>query len=504
MNILTQTQGYVFLILFGIVMFTITWLFARWKRYKTKSGFLVAERKVNWLLGGSSIAASWIWAPALFVSVQMAFEKGLPGIFWFTLPNAIALALFAFLGPKIREKFSQGFTLPQWIKARLGSKRVHKVYLVPYVFYQIMAITVQLFAGGSLVSLLTGISLLKIMPLLLIIALAYALVSGLEASIVTDLLQLATIFVGGLIIIPWTVAKAGGMSMVAAGLGGVTGQFTNIFDPGIAFSFGIVTAIGLIAGAISDQQYWQRTFAIQKKSIRKSFLVGAALFAVVPIALSLLGFLGANSALGISLPAGVDASMIGVATVAQLLPAWATMLFVVVLLAGLSSTLDSGLVAFASLYATDMAKYKKDERNVLSKELRQEPLTEEENLLKKKIDIKVIRQARWAMVGVGIVGLIIALAVIYIPNFGLQHLWWVFNTIAACVLVPTILSLYWSKLTAKGVFWGILVSFIVGIPLFIYGNIVGSATLTVFATLFIIAVSAIFCYSFPRKRLIVA
>jgi len=500
MNILTSGQGYLFLLIFGLLMFIITWVFARWRKYKTKSGFLVAERKVNWLLGGSSIAASWIWAPALFVSVQMAFEQGLPGIFWFTFPNVIALAIFAFLGPKIREKFSEGFTLPQWIKYRLKSERVHKVYLFPYVFYQIMAITVQLFAGGSLVSLLTGISLLKIMPLLLIIALAYSLISGLEASIVTDFLQLATIFVGGIIIIPWTIGAAGGLSAVAGGLGGVTGQLTNIFDPGIAFSFGIVTAIGLIAGAISDQQYWQRTFAIDKKAIRKSFLIGAALFAVVPIALSLLGFLGANPALGIALPEGVDSSMIGVATVAQLLPAWATMIFVVVLLAGLSSTLDSGLVAFASLFAVDIVRYNSDEKKILNKEFRKEKLTEKEVLLKKRIDQKVIHKSRLAMIGVGIVGLLIALAVIYIPNFGLQHLWWVFNTIAACVLVPTILSLYWDKLSAKGVYYGVLTSFIVGVPLFIYGSIIGSTLITVFSSLFIIGISALFCLYF-RKRI---
>ncbi len=469
MELMTQTQGYLFLILFGIIMFTITWFFARWKQYNSKEGFLVAERKLNWFTGGSSIAASWIWAPALFISVQIAFEKGLPGVFWFTVPNVLALALFAFFGPKIREQFEEGFTLPQWIKFKLKSKKVHKVYLFPYIFYQIMAITVQLFAGGSLVSLLTGISLLKVMPILLLISLAYSLVSGLEASVITDVIQLATIFVGGLIIIPWTVSAAGGFTTVMQGLGGITGQFTNMFDPGIAFSFGIITSIGLIAGALSDQQYWQRTFAIKKKSVRKSFLFGAALFAIVPISLSLLGFIGAS--LKVTLPAGTDSSMIGIATVAQLLPGWATLLFVIALLAGLSSTLDSGLVAFASLFAIDIAK-----------------------------DKNVVTQSRLAMIGAGLVGLLIAFAVIYIPQFGLQHLWWVFNTIAACVLVPTILSLYWNRLSAKGVYLGVITSFVFGIPLFIYGNIIGSTILTVFASLFIIGVSTFFCLLFAKSK----
>ena len=80
---------------------------------------MVAERNVSWWLGATSIAASWIWAPALFVSVQVAYEKGLPGIFWFTFPNIIALLLFIFLAPKIREKLPYGYTLPQWIRYKL-------------------------------------------------------------------------------------------------------------------------------------------------------------------------------------------------------------------------------------------------------------------------------------------------------------------------------------------------------------------------------------------------
>ncbi len=156
MAFISQSTGYWLLIIYGIFMILITYFFARWRRYKTIQGFLVAERNVNWWLGATSIAASWVWAPALFVSVQFAYEKGLPGIFWFTFPNIIALALFMFLAPKIREKLPNGYTLPQWIKYKLKSEGVHKIYLFPYFFYQLMAVTVQLFAGGIFLRLITG------------------------------------------------------------------------------------------------------------------------------------------------------------------------------------------------------------------------------------------------------------------------------------------------------------------------------------------------------------
>lgn len=472
MPYISQGMGYIFLTLFGAAMLIITYIFARWKRYKSKEGFLVASRKIGWLNGGMSIAASWIWAPALFISVQIAYQQGLAGIFWFTAPNVLALALFAFFAPRIRKLLPEGYTLPQYIKERLGSGRVHKVYLVPYLFYQLMAVTVQLFAGGSLITLLTGIPLIIVMPLLAIIALAYTLISGLEASVITDFVQMAMILVIGAFILPLTWAAAGGAKAIVAGLGGLAG-ITNILDPGVAFGFGIVTSIGLISGALSDQQYWQRSFAIKEKELRKAFIFGAALFAIVPIGLSTLGFLAANPALGVALPEGVDVSMIGVQTVAGLLPTGALLLFVLMLLAGLSSTLDSGLSAASSLWVTDIVNVKSDK--------------------------DAVKASRIAMIGITLLGLGAALLVLYVPGFGLQPLWWVFNTIAACVMMPTLLSLYWKRLDERGVFYGVLAAFIVGIPLFVYGNVIGSSAWIVGASLFIIAVSTGCCVAMPKR-----
>ena len=497
---LTATQGYVLLVTYGAFMVIITYFFARWKRYRSIQGFLVAERNVSWWLGATSIAASWIWAPALFVSVQSAYQQGLPGIFWFTFPNIIALLLFIFLAPKIREKMPYGYTLPQWIKFRLQSEKVHKIYLFPYFFYQLMAVTVQLFAGGSLVSLLTGIPLINAMAIMAITVLVYAFISGLESSFVTDFVQFLMIVIGVVVVVPWAISTAGGWQVVTQGFGGVSGQFRSIFDPGVAFSFGIVTAIGLISGAISDQQYWQRAFAIKKENLVPSFAFGALMFSIVPIALSSLGFIAANKSLGITLPQGADVSMIGVATVSHFLPIAALSIFVIMLLSALYSTLDSGVVATSSLYVTDVVKYTDQERMILEKLDKGQNLTPQEETTSRALDDRGVKNSRKAMLWITIGGFLVALAANYIPGFGLKHLWWIFNTVAACVVVPTVLSLYWNRLDAKGVFWGVLIAFIIGIPLFIYGNVIDKPAWIVGASLFIILVSTVFCLIFSKPK----
>lgn len=469
---LQPSTGILLLLGFGIVMVVATLLFGRPRDRAAQDSFLVADRNVGWFLGGCSIAASWIWAPALFISSQIAYQKGLAGIFWFTAPNVAALAIFAWLAPKIRRNFPHGYTLPQYIRTRLESERVHKVYLFPFLFYQLMAVTVQLYAGGNFVTLLTGIPLLAVMPLMAATALAYTWISGLRASIVTDLIQMFLIFCIGALVIALTWHTVDGWSGVAPGLGGIE-NVASIFDPGVAFSFGIVTSIGLISGALSDQQYWQRAFAIRVQELRSAFVFGALLFGCLPLALSTLGFIAANPAFSINLPAGVDVSLIGVQTVATLLPTWVVLLFVLMLFAGLCSTLDSGLAAASSLWTTDVAEAKTDEA--------------------------ARRSARTAMVIMTLLGLAVATAAIYIPGFGLKHLWWVMNTIGACVAVPTVLALYWTRLSERGVFWGVLTAFVAGIPLFVYANVKGSSVMIVGASILIVLVSTGFCLIFSTR-----
>lgn len=494
MHALSQTAGYILIVLFGLAMIVLTYVASRSDRWtRSGTGFLVAWREVPWQMMGPSIAASWIWAPALFVSVQKAYELGLPGIFWFTAPNVVALLVFAFLAPRIRGIIPGGYTLPDWIRFRLESEAVHKIYLIPYMWYQVMAVTVQIFVGGLMLNYLTGIPLNLLMILLLAICLIYSLISGLRASVVTDFVQMTIMILGVLIVPPWIAWKVG-LDAVGKGMGGLAGN-TNIFDPKVAFSFGIVTSIGLIAGAISDQQYWQRAFAIKRKDLVPSYIFGGILFGVVPILLSILGFVAANPDMGISLPHGTGLPMIGIEVVVRMLPIWAAVFFVVMLLCGLMSTLDSGMCAASSLYAIDLASLSAPQRAVLAKERSGTVLTAEDQQVKDQLDKETVGRARLGMYIISALGLGLAFIVQHL--FSLDRLWWIFNGVASCFVVPTVLSLYYDRLSAKGVIYGICAA-TVGMIAFVYGNWVQNDTITVFSAVFIIVASLVCCLAFRR------
>ena len=142
------------IVFFGFL--TISFIIALLVRRKGDvSELLVSGRSLGSTTIGMSAAASWIWAPALFVSSQKAYEQGLAGAFWFTLPNIAALLLFIPIAVKVKERFPDGFTLPEFMRIRYGNK-VHKLYLLQFAVVQLFSLAVQLMAGASLLQLMTG------------------------------------------------------------------------------------------------------------------------------------------------------------------------------------------------------------------------------------------------------------------------------------------------------------------------------------------------------------
>jgi Na+/proline symporter len=496
-TIMQPSAAYLLLGIFSLVMILITAATSRKHLWQTTVGFMAAGRQVPWWLGAISLAITWIWAPALFISSQQSYQNGLAGIFWFTFPNIISLIILAPLAVRIRNYLPTDYTQPEWIRKRFDA-RTHKLYLGAFFWYQLIAVTMQLYAGGNIFVLLTGAKIEIVMAVLAAATLTYSIISGMRASIITDFLQYGLVILAAAVVIPWTVIEAGGWHAVTGGLGGISGQHASLFDPEIAFNFGIVTSIGLIVGSMTDQQHWQRAFTIDKKGLVRAYIASGLLFGIVPPAISLLGFLGANSALGISLPTGTDPSMIGVVVVQHFLPSWAVIAFVLMLLGGLCSVMDAGMCAAASLFAMNCSNFSAQEIAVREKDERKENLNAHEQVVKNNLDQRIVRRGRAAMIAITIAGAALAVAIIY-TGLQLQYLWWILNSVAMCVAAPTILSLFWNRADAKGAFWGILTAFVIGVPLFIYSNLQNMIWLTVASSIGMVLVSLLFLLFLRRK-----
>ncbi len=463
MQVMSELNGLFLMIAFGGFMFLITWMYHSGKD-ESGDSFLVANRNIGLLRGSFSIAASWIWAPALFISSQKAYQQGLPGAFWFIVPNIAALVVFGFLAVRIRKLMPMGYTLPQYIKKRYDTK-THVVYVFMFLALQVCSVAVQLLAGASVLSSLTGLSILKGTMLLAFIFTSYSLVSGLRASIITDFMQMAFILFTCIIVVPMVVFSGSGIEMLMKGIGGHTGNFTNVFDPEVAITFGIVVTIGLLAGPIGDQQHWQRAFALREGNVKKSYILSGLIFGIVPILLSLLGFVAAGMVMSGALVVD-NAQLSGVAVVVKLLPMSFVVFFIFMILSGLASTGDSALCAASSIFAIDVYK---------------------EYINKEANDKEIVIISRVVMISVSILAIGLAL----IPGMKILYLFLFYGTMRACDMMPTVLSLFMPSLTSKGVFWGIVSSVAIGLPMFIYGKLSGGSMFMVAASLTVVSISTV-------------
>ncbi len=473
-NIFTPSQGLTILVLYGFIMLAL----ALWSRHKHKhqdrTEFLLSGRNVGMVFGAMSAAVSWVWAPALFIGSQKAYEQGIAGVFAFCFPNFFALIVFSFIAVKARQLFPNGFTLPQLMKDRYG-KKTHLIYLVQFLGLQTCSFSIQILAGSTLISLLTGLSFPLVGIGLVVIALSYSLIGGLRASILTDVLQMSLIL--GVIgaVIPSAVHNAGGIESVINGLSGIAGIGGNIFNPWILYSFGIPVAITLITGTVADQMQWQRAFALKSdKNIVKTFTFGACLFIFVPLSLSILGFLAANPEVSgnwnISNP-----QMVGPIAVSYLLPDVVLLAFSVMLLSGLCSTLDSILCAVSSLVAIDV--FQEHTKNSDSKKGRK------------------TTYARLGMLAIACIGLLMAL----LPGVKIIHLWFFTTTFRAPSFIPTILTMFWKPMKGNVVFWAILLSFLIGGSTYLSGAITKNPHLVVAGSVLPLIISALICLIWGRK-----
>ena len=434
--------GLIVLTVYAIIMLCATVFLT--KRETVAEKFHVGDRDMGTLQSAMSVAATWIWAPALFVSAEKAYANGFVGLFWFLVPNVLCLILFIPFAKRIRERMPKGISLAGFMGEQYHSEKVKGIYLFQLGSLSVLSTGVQLLAGGKILSTITGIPMLPMTILLAAIAYSYSQFSGIKASVLTDAVQMTIMLAVSAVQIPWALSMPGNITALQQGITGVTGEYTSLFSESgmkVLLGFGIPTAIGLFAGPFGDQCFWQRAFSIKENKIRRAFSLGALLFAIVPLSMGVLGFVAAGKGFSPN-----DTGIVNFELVAQLFPKWVMVPFLFMVVSGLLSTVDSNLCAISSLSA----------------ELR--CVTRLNNAGKMKA-------AKLSMLAILAMGILIA----NIPGVTVTHLFLFYGTLRSATLLPTVFTLTSVKASARGVFVGIILSLCCGLPLFAYGNIFGIA-----------------------------
>ena len=470
---LSSLEGWALIATYFVAMMMLV-VFLR-KHKKTKEEFLVANRSMPWLLTAFSMAATWVWAPSMFVASEKAYTQGLAGVCWFVVPNVLTLILFAFFANKMRKLRPDGWTFSDYIREKY-SKRCHNLYLIESFGLQTMSFAVQLLAGATIFSKITGISFTATTIVMAVCPLLYTFASGIRSSIVTDFWKMLWIVIVLLLGLPIMFSSAGPNALFN-GLGGITGDFGSLFSATgimVALSFGIPTTIGLLSGTFGDQMFWQRVFCVKADKVKRTMITAAFIFAAVPISLAVFGFFAAGTGLAIS-----DTQLTNVGAVMAFCPKWFLYLFFVLILSGLISTVDSIICAVSSVAGHDVVK-----RLSMNEKWHGRI---QKNIFLFILFANEVRAARFAMIVVTIIAILIA----NIPGLTILYLFLLYGTLRSSVMLPTVFAILGKRMSERGLFYGILTSMIVGLPIFAYGNFTGNIPMIVFGSLFTILASGI-------------
>lgn len=139
-------NGIMVLVAYAVLMIVATIVFA--KRDKDSDSFYVGNRNMGTVSSAMSIAATWIWAPALFTSAEKAYLNGVPGLFWFLVPNILCLLIFIPFAKRIRKEMPNGITLSGYMHEKYRSEKVKGVYLFQLTMLTVLSTAVQLLAGA--------------------------------------------------------------------------------------------------------------------------------------------------------------------------------------------------------------------------------------------------------------------------------------------------------------------------------------------------------------------
>lgn len=392
-----------------------------------KERFFTAGRRVPLVPSAVSIAASWVWAPALFVSAEVSYKWGWQGLAWFLIPNVAVLIIFGFFAQRVRDRLPQGFTLSGFMRETY-SRRVQRAYLGQLSALALCSFAVQMVAGGAVIAFITGWNYGLITVLMAAAALTYSSLGGLRASIAADFFHIGTTIAVVVTFAP-AVLGAVGADTIAAGM-----SSSGVDAWAVALSFGIPTAIGLISGPFGDQSFWQRTFATRARQVRNAFTLSAFIFAIVPLSMAVLGFAAAGAGL-----VPDSEQLVNVETVYALLPTWTVIPFTIMVVGALVSTMDNNLVSVSTLTGHDLTTTGHP-----------------------------INRGRVVMAATAI----LATAIANVPGITVTHLFLIYGTLRASTLAPTVLTLTLKRRlpSEPGMFWGIILALLIGLPVFLYGS----------------------------------
>ena len=333
---------------------------------KDAKDYFLASKSLPWWAIGASLIAANISAEQIIGMSGSGYAIGLAiaSYEWMAAATLLIVGKW-FLPVFLRNGI---YTMPQFLEQRYGTTIRNVMagfWLVLYVFVNVTSI---LWLGAIAVHTVTGFNQDYAIVAIGVFALAYQLWGGLKAVALTDIVQVALLVCGGLIIGFIALSTIGGAGGAAAGFHTLLTEFPDKFDmilspdnphyqelPGIAVLLGGLWIMNISYWGF-NQYIIQRALAAKDiGEAQKGVLFAAFLKLLMPVIVVLPGIAAVMLAPELARPDQAYPTMMG------LLPSGVLGLVFAALVAAIVASLASKINSVATIFTLDFyAKWRKD------------------------------------------------------------------------------------------------------------------------------------------------
>jgi SSS family solute:Na+ symporter len=355
-----STLDLAILIIYGIGIFALAQWVSREKNdhQKDAQDYFLASRSLPWWAIGTSLIAANISAEQIIGMSGSGYVVGL-AIASYEWMAALTLLIVGkyFLPIFLKNEI---YTMPEFLERRF-SPAVRNVmaifWLGVYVFVNMTAI---LWLGATAVNTVTGLSLDVALVALAAFSGAYALYGGLKAVALTDVVQVALLVFGGLLITYISLDRIGDGSLVA-GFSHLTTTFPEKFDmilSGDNPHYKDLPGLSVLLGGmwVMNVSYWgfnqyiiQRGLAAKStREAQKGIVLAAFLKLLMPVIIVLPGIAALELAPNLARPDEAYPHLM------TLLPSGILGLVFAALVAAIIASLASKVNSVATIFTMDL------------------------------------------------------------------------------------------------------------------------------------------------------
>jgi Na+/proline symporter len=401
---------------------------------QTLENYMVSRNQIGSGMAFATITASAMGAWILFSPPEAGSAfGGVSAILGYCLGSAMAVFLFVFVGPRLRQIMPWGHSLNEYVRHRFSQGRFGgSIY---WLTVGVMLLYMFVYLAAELTAIAQALQLVIAAPLFLtsfaVIAAvsAYTVSGGLKATILTDAVQFAMIVPLLLICFGATVAAMGGFEAAFAPVAEKMPELLSLGNID-GLRFGATLLIAIVSAELFNQGNWQRVYACRDDmTVRRAFLAsGLVILPMIAIA-GLLGLMAAGS--GISGPTAFF-ELLKSLTV----PGWLLWAVILLALALVMSSLDTLLNGISSVFTADLL-------NINSR------------------PAQVLKISRLLTLVVGIPAVAIAS-----QGYSVLYLFFIADLLCAALIFPIVFSLYNRYQSASNAFWSALIGIAAGAAFF--------------------------------------